>query len=42
LAQSYIDERVAGASAKLLKERYLDQGKLGTSTGEGFYSYQKK
>jgi 3-hydroxyacyl-CoA dehydrogenase len=30
------------AFAKLLKERYIDQGKLGTSTGEGFYSYQKK
>jgi len=30
------------AFAKLLKERYLDQGKLGTSTGEGFYSYPKK
>jgi 3-hydroxybutyryl-CoA dehydrogenase len=29
------------AFAKLLKERYLDQGKLGTSTGEGFYSYPK-
>lgn len=30
------------AFAKLLKERYLDLGKLGTSTGEGFYSYPKK
>ena len=30
------------AFAKLLKERYLDKGKLGTSTGEGFYSYPKK
>jgi 3-hydroxyacyl-CoA dehydrogenase len=30
------------AFAKLLKELYLDQGKLGTSTGEGFYSYPKK
>lgn len=28
--------------AKLLKERYIDLGKLGTSTGEGFYSYPKK
>ena len=28
--------------AKLLKERYIDKGKLGTSTGEGFYSYPKK
>lgn len=30
------------AFAKLLKERYIDKGKLGTSTGEGFYSYPKK
>lgn len=30
------------AFAKLLKERYLDKGKFGTSTGEGFYSYPKK
>jgi 3-hydroxybutyryl-CoA dehydrogenase len=28
------------AFAKLLKESYLDKGKLGTSTGEGFYSYK--
>jgi 3-hydroxyacyl-CoA dehydrogenase len=28
--------------AKLLKERYIDLGKLDTSTGEGFYSYPKK
>ncbi|UOE42916.1 3-hydroxyacyl-CoA dehydrogenase [Agromyces larvae] len=28
------------AFAKLLKERYLDQGKLGVATGEGFYSYR--
>jgi len=26
--------------AKLLKERYIDQGKLGIATGEGFYSYK--
>jgi 3-hydroxybutyryl-CoA dehydrogenase len=25
--------------AALLKENYLDKGKLGTSTGEGFYTY---
>ena len=30
------------AFAKLLKERYIDQGKLGTSTGEGFYIYPKR
>jgi len=30
------------AFAKLLKERYIDKGKLGRSTGEGFYSYLKK
>ncbi|QEO14903.1 3-hydroxyacyl-CoA dehydrogenase [Agromyces intestinalis] len=28
------------AFAKLLKEQYLDQGKLGVATGEGFYSYR--
>ncbi|WP_395245458.1 3-hydroxyacyl-CoA dehydrogenase [Agromyces sp. MMS24-K17] len=28
------------AFAKLLKERYIDQGKLGVATGEGFYSYR--
>ena len=27
------------AFAALIKERYLDQGKLGVATGEGFYSY---
>jgi 3-hydroxybutyryl-CoA dehydrogenase len=29
------------AFAKLLKEQYIDQGKLGVATGEGFYSYRK-
>ena len=29
------------AFAALIKERYLDQGKLGVATGEGFYSYPK-
>ncbi|MWB98155.1 3-hydroxyacyl-CoA dehydrogenase [Agromyces seonyuensis] len=29
----------AQAFAKLLKERFIDQGKLGVATGEGFYSY---
>ena len=28
------------AFAELLKERYIDQGKLGVATGEGFYSYR--
>ncbi|AMB59167.1 3-hydroxyacyl-CoA dehydrogenase [Microterricola viridarii] len=28
--------------AALIKERYIDQGKLGLSTGEGFYSYPAK
>lgn len=27
------------AFAKLIKERYIDQGKLGVATGEGFYRY---
>ncbi|MFK4728863.1 3-hydroxyacyl-CoA dehydrogenase [Agromyces mediolanus] len=27
------------AFAALIKERYLDQGKLGVATGEGFYTY---
>jgi len=29
------------AFAKLLKEQYIDQGKLGVATGEGFYVYRK-
>ncbi|MBM7829397.1 3-hydroxybutyryl-CoA dehydrogenase [Agromyces cerinus] len=29
------------AFAALIKERYIDQGKLGVATGEGFYSYPK-
>ncbi|PPL19570.1 3-hydroxyacyl-CoA dehydrogenase [Microterricola pindariensis] len=28
--------------AALIKERYIDQGKLGMSTGEGFYTYPAK
>lgn len=28
------------AFAKLLKEQYIDQGKLGVATGEGFYTYE--
>jgi 3-hydroxyacyl-CoA dehydrogenase len=27
------------AAAALLKERYIDQGKLGRESGEGFYTY---
>jgi len=30
------------AFAKLLKEEYIDKGKLGVATGEGFYSYRKR
>ncbi|QCB48598.1 3-hydroxyacyl-CoA dehydrogenase [Hydrogenophaga sp. PAMC20947] len=30
------------AFSKLLKDRYIDKGKLGASTGEGFYSYPEK
>ena len=30
------------AFAKLLKEEYIDKGKLGVATGEGFYSYKKR
>ncbi|MDO5844118.1 MAG: 3-hydroxyacyl-CoA dehydrogenase [Methanocorpusculum sp.] len=29
-----------GRIAKLLKEEYIDKGKLGISTGEGFYKYK--
>lgn len=29
------------AFADLIKERYIDQGKLGVATGEGFYTYPK-
>jgi 3-hydroxybutyryl-CoA dehydrogenase len=29
------------AFADLIKERYIDQGKLGVATGEGFYSYPR-
>ncbi len=29
------------AFADLLKERYIDQGKLGVATGEGFYAYPR-
>jgi 3-hydroxyacyl-CoA dehydrogenase len=27
--------------AQFLKDNYLDKGKLGVSSGEGFYSYQR-
>ena len=30
------------AFAKLLKEQYIDKGKLGVATGEGFYTYPKE
>lgn len=30
------------AFAKLLKEQYIDKGKLGVATGEGFYTYGKR
>ncbi len=30
------------AFAALIKERYIDQGKLGVATGEGFYTYRAK
>ena len=30
------------AFADLIKERYIDQGKLGVATGEGFYTYPRE
>ncbi|ANJ28060.1 3-hydroxyacyl-CoA dehydrogenase [Agromyces aureus] len=45
LTTAYNISKAGGAKqqafADLLKERYIDQGKLGVATGEGFYSYSK-
>jgi 3-hydroxybutyryl-CoA dehydrogenase len=38
IAAASPDEKMQAAAA-LLKERYIDQGKLGRESGEGFYSY---
>ena len=38
IAAASPDEKMQAAAA-LLKERYIDQGKLGRETGEGFYIY---
>ena len=32
------DEKLL-AHAKMIKENYIDKGKMGISTGEGFYKY---
>lgn len=38
IAAASPDEKMQAAAA-LLKERYIDQGKLGRESGEGFYTY---
>jgi 3-hydroxyacyl-CoA dehydrogenase len=38
IAAASADERMQAAAA-LLKERYIDRGKLGRESGEGFYTY---
>ncbi|MEB4616012.1 3-hydroxyacyl-CoA dehydrogenase [Leucobacter sp. M11] len=37
---SMMGDETQQAFAKILKEDYIDQGKLGVATGEGFYRYQ--
>lgn len=39
---SVMGDETQQAFAKLLKERYIDQGKLGVATGEGFYTYPRE
>jgi len=39
LPQAADPTTIYGRMAKRLKEEYIDQGKLGISTGEGFYKY---
>ena len=45
LTTAYNISRMGGekqqAFADLIKERYIDQGKLGVATGEGFYTYPR-
>lgn len=39
--QAQDENSLYGRIAKLLKEEYIDKGKLGVNAGEGFYSYTK-
>src|SRR5699024_5234707 len=39
LARANAGDEVAGKIAKYLKTNYLDKGKLGIESGEGFYQY---
>lgn len=39
VAAEAVNNPTAAKIAKLLKEDYIDQGKLGAETGEGFYKY---
>ena len=46
LTTAYNISRMGGEKqqrfAELLKEQYIDKGKLGVATGEGFYTYPRE